>query len=63
MPPPAIKTVRDLIFWQYSKIIAESAEVGKANYGFIMGRVQEAEKLRNKLVNVHLRIHQGKGGA
>jgi len=25
MPPRAVKTIRDLIFWQYAKIIAESA--------------------------------------
>jgi len=38
MPPSAVRTVKDLIFWQYSKIIAESAGFGKSNYGFIMSR-------------------------
>ncbi len=27
MPPSAVKTVRDLIFWQYAKIIAKSAGI------------------------------------
>jgi hypothetical protein len=38
MPPKAVRTLRDLIFWQYAKIISESAGFGKANYGFIMDR-------------------------
>jgi len=40
MPPPAVRTIEDLLFWQYAKIIAESAGVGKANYRFIMDRLQ-----------------------
>lgn len=35
MPPKAVKTVRDLIFWQYAKLIARSAGM-KKQYGFIM---------------------------
>jgi hypothetical protein len=38
LPPPAVKTVRDLLYWQYGKIISNSAGVGKNNYGFIMDR-------------------------
>ena len=41
MPPSAVKTIQDLLFWQYSKIIAESAGVGKTNYGFIMDRFKK----------------------
>ncbi len=41
MPPPAIKTVRDLIFWQYAKIITESAGIGKRNWGFVMSRIKQ----------------------
>ena len=41
MPPPVVKTIRDLIFWQYAKIISESAGTGKANYGFIMDRFKK----------------------
>jgi hypothetical protein len=37
MPPPAVKTVEDLIYWQYAKIISKSAGYGM-NYGFIMNR-------------------------
>jgi hypothetical protein len=37
MPPPAVKTVRQLIFYQYAKIISDSAGLGKKNYGMIMG--------------------------
>lgn len=38
MPPAAVKTIRDLIFWQYAKIIAASSGMGKNNYRFIMDR-------------------------
>jgi hypothetical protein len=38
MPPSAVKTVRDLIYWQYSKLISEAAGYGKKNYRFIMSR-------------------------
>lgn len=41
MPPPAIKTIKDLLFWQYAKIIAESAGYGKKKYGFIMNRFKK----------------------
>lgn len=41
MPPPVIKSVRDLIFWQYAKIISESAGAGKTQYGFIMDRFKK----------------------
>ena len=44
MPPKAVKTIRDLIFWQYSKIISESAGFGKKNYGFIMSRFKKLQK-------------------
>jgi hypothetical protein len=43
MPPAAIKTIKDLIFWQYSKIISESAHFGKQNYGFIMSKFKELQ--------------------
>ena len=41
MPPAVVKTVRDLIFWQYAKIIAESAGVGKRDYGFVMAKFKQ----------------------
>lgn len=43
MPPPAVKTVRDLLYWQYAKIIASSAGEGKTNYGFIMNRFKKLQ--------------------
>lgn len=36
MPPSAVKTVKGIIFWQYAKIISQSAGLGKTNYGMIM---------------------------
>jgi len=45
MPPKAVRTLRDLVYWQYAKLIAESAGYGKTkNYGFIMDRFK---KLKN----------------
>jgi HNH endonuclease len=46
MPPPAIKTVRELIFYQYAKIIAASAGFCKeknrsAYYKFLVSRQQK----------------------
>ena len=48
MPPKAVKSIKDLIFWQYSKIISQSAGFGKNNYGFIMNRFR---KLKNGEIN------------
>lgn len=44
MPPPAIKTVKDLIYWQYAKIISESAGMGKKNYRFVMRKFKQLQK-------------------
>lgn len=44
MPPPAIKTVKDLIFWQYAKIIAASSGMGKKNWGFIMKKFKQLQQ-------------------
>ncbi len=35
MPPKAVKTVRDLIFWRYARLIARSAGMDE-QFGFIM---------------------------
>ena len=40
MPPPAVKTIRDLIYYQYSKMIAKEAGE-KDNFRFIMAKFQE----------------------
>lgn len=60
MPPKNIKTVRDLIYWEYSKLIAGSAVKDRKNYGFVMHtfeRLKEQKKFTkeervNKLVPV-----------
>lgn len=41
MPPKAVKSIRDLILWQYAKIISESAGMGKKQFGFVMDRFQK----------------------
>ncbi|MGD2201005.1 MAG: HNH endonuclease signature motif containing protein [Candidatus Bathyarchaeota archaeon] len=43
MPPSAVRSLKDLIFWQYAKIISESAGFGKRNYGFIMDRFKKLQ--------------------
>lgn len=42
-PPRAVKSIRDLIHWEYAKIVAEAAGF-KDQYGFIMNRFK---KLKN----------------
>jgi|GEM_PF-136554 len=44
MPPPAIKSIKDLIYWQYAKIIADSAGMGKKNWGFVMDRFKKLQQ-------------------
>jgi hypothetical protein len=41
MPPSVIKSIRDLIYYQYAKILAESAGYGKGNYEFTMEKWNE----------------------
>ena len=41
MPPSAVKTVRDLIYWQYAKIISDSAGIGKRQFPFVMDRFKK----------------------
>mgnify|MGYP001572791671 CR=1 FL=1 len=36
MPPPVVKTIRDLIYWEYAKLIAGSAVGDRKNYDFVM---------------------------
>ena len=43
MPPQAVKTVRNQIYWQYSKIIADSAGVGSGNFAFVMNRFKKLQ--------------------
>ena len=55
MPPSAVRTVRDLLFWQYAKIIAQSAGMGKEGYPFIMDRFK---KLQGGQINWSGSIHE-----
>lgn len=41
MPPSAVKTVRDCIYWQYAKLISKSAGIGLEGRGFQMRKFQE----------------------
>jgi hypothetical protein len=45
MPPSSVRSLRDLIYWQYAKIISESAGMGKRGWGFVMSRFK---KLQNE---------------
>lgn len=42
MPPGAVRNVRDLLYWQYAKLIAKSAGYDR-NYGFIMNRFKRLQ--------------------
>ena len=48
MPPPAVKTIRDLIYWEYAKLISGSTIGDRKNYGFIM---YAFKRLQNQ--NIH----------
>ena len=43
MPPSSVKTVEDLIFWEYAKMIADSAKMGN-NYRFIVSCWKKLKK-------------------
>jgi hypothetical protein len=43
VPPSAIKTIRQQIYWQYAKIIADSAGFGRNSYGFVMDRFKKLD--------------------
>ena len=36
MPPSAIKTIKDLIFWEFAKLISGAALSDSKNYGFVI---------------------------
>ncbi|MFQ5884717.1 MAG: HNH endonuclease, partial [Thermoplasmata archaeon] len=63
MPPSAIKSVRDLIYWQYAKIIADSAGMGKRNWRFVMDRfkkLQQQEIFWNE-IREYVKEHENPG--
>lgn len=43
MPPTAVRTMKDLLYWQYAKIIADSAGMGKRQWPFIMDRFKKLQ--------------------
>jgi len=36
MPPAAVRTLNDLVYWQYAKIIVDSAMMGKRQRPFVI---------------------------
>lgn len=48
MPPPAVKTVKEVIYWQYAKIISDSAGMGKKSFGMVMSKYKD---LCNREIN------------
>ncbi len=41
MPPAVVKNIQDLIYWQYAKIIAQSAGFSKKDYGFVTSKFKQ----------------------
>lgn len=44
MPPTAVKTIKDLIYWEYAKLISGSALQDRKNYGFIMHTFKKLQR-------------------
>jgi len=44
MPPSAVKTVRDLMYWQYAKIIAGSSIHDKKSFGYVMDKFKKLQQ-------------------
>ncbi len=63
-PPAAVKTVRELIYWEYAKLIAKGAGF-EGNYGFIMSRFQKLKRGEMQWSDVsredRLMVERGKG--
>ncbi len=51
MPPGSVKTVRDLIYYQYSKLIAKEAGY-ESDYKFIMAKLRELQEGRIQWSNL-----------
>jgi hypothetical protein len=64
MPPAAVKTVKDLIFWQYAKLISKSAGFGINQRAFQMDRLV---KLRtgqiswSSTIREYIKEHESEG--
>ncbi len=44
MPPAVVKTVEDLLYWQYAKIIAQSAGFSKKDWGFVISKFKQLKQ-------------------
>jgi len=44
MPPPAVKTINDLIYWQYAKLISKSSGLGINARAFQMSKFKELQE-------------------
>lgn len=44
MPSKAVKTLGNLIFWQYAKIISDAAVGNRRTWGFVMDRYQALKR-------------------
>lgn len=52
MPPPYVKTICQLIFWEYAKLMAESAGLSK-NFGFIVNRYKDLVSGKMKMSSIN----------
>nr|MDO8098479.1 hypothetical protein [Candidatus Njordarchaeota archaeon] len=53
MPPKAVKTIRDLIYWQQAKIIHESADFGKKRFALVKilgGNMNERGNIESRVL-------------
>jgi hypothetical protein len=50
-PPRAVKNIRDLIYWEYAKLIAKTAGLGN-QYPFIMNRFMKLKNGEMKFSNI-----------
>ena len=63
MPPGAVKTIRDLIFLEYAKLICGSALQDRKNYGFVMHnfkKLQSGEKKWSAVLREDLQMDPGR---
>jgi hypothetical protein len=44
LPPTVVKDVEDLIYWQYAKIIAQSAGFSKKEFGFVTNKFKQLKQ-------------------
>lgn len=61
MPPKAVKTIRDLIFWEYAKLISGSALGDRKNFGFVMSsfkKLQSGEMRWSDILREDLKVDQ-----